>query len=158
MERWQTARIESVDDRGRARIVVDPDPDHAWPDTGTAFLVRVRRPRNPKHHRLYWGMLSQVVDATGRWSSRDALHKWIKYQLNLYTVTAFDGGRVIVEWDSTDYMSMDQADFREFFDQAVAAICIETGVDPLALKPAATETAAPPPDEVRQTGDDHWWK
>ena len=54
-ERWQRAWMQDVDDRGRATVVIDPDPEAPWPKEETSFLVRVRRPRSPQHHRLYWG-------------------------------------------------------------------------------------------------------
>ena len=142
MERWQHAVVQGTDDRGRAKLLVDPDPDNGWPDPHTSIMVRIRRPRNPKHHRLYWGMLRQVVDATDQWPTPDALHKWIKYELSMYTMTAVDEeGLVVIEWESTDFMSMDQADFREFFDRTVACICIETGIDPLSFTEEGNEYA-----------------
>ena len=173
MERWQTARLISVDEQGRATVQVDPDGEGEWPKQGSSFLVRVRKPRNPKHHRLYWGMLGRVVDATDHWPTKDAAHDWIKYQMGLYTIRAWESGRVIIEWKSTDFMGMDQVDFRDFFNRAVGYIAIETGIDPLDLKKEAEETTpwhkrahpriedAPAvihPDEVKGLGEDEWRK
>lgn len=102
-------------------------------EPGDTVLVRIRRARNPRHHRLYWGMVRTVVEATGRWPSPEALHRWLKYELGLFTVVAVDRHKFIVEWDSTDFMSMGQDRFSEFFERAVVAICLETGIDPLDL-------------------------
>ena len=95
--------------------------------------MRVRKARNVEHHRLYWAMLGNVVAATDRWPTTESLHRWIKYQLDMFTVTALKDGLVVVEWESTDFMAMGQDEFHKFFDLAVVEICLETGIDPMAL-------------------------
>lgn len=100
------------------------------------FLVKVRRPRSVKHHRLYWGMLRAVCEVSegeDRWKTPVALHRWIKYQLGMYTIVAVDKGKSIVEWDSTDFYSMSQTAFEQFFEKAVKEIIDEIKVDPLSL-------------------------
>ena len=159
-ERWQRAWMQDVDDRGRATVVIDPDPEAPWPKEETSFLVRVRRPRSPQHHRLYWGMLRAVVKSTARWPSADSLHKWVKYQLDMYEIAEVrPDGVIVIEWEPTDFESMDQTDFHVFFENAVAAIVFETGIDPLDLRKETTqESAVIHPDEVLGPGDDEWWK
>ena len=119
-------KVEDLPD-GRKLIAVRGDV----PDDGKTFLVRIRRPRSLKHHRLYWGMLRGVVEASDGWKTPEALHRWIKYQLGLYKMVEVRDGRVIVEWDSTDFFSMDQIKFEKFFMLAVAEICLKTGIDPI---------------------------
>ena len=136
MTAWRHAVVRKMLYSGNALIEVNADEDAKFPAVGESFLVRVRKPRNPKHHRLYWGMLKHVVDATGRWPNAEALHKWIKYALDMYETVAVDSkaGKVIIEWQGTDFMSMGQDEFKAFFEQAVGAIALETGIDPLALE------------------------
>ena len=101
-------------------------------DAGTlpegAFLVCLRRPRNIKHHRKYWGLVRSIVEATGRWPSEIALHRWIKWELGYYQVVRVSHNEVVIEWDSIDFSSMDQLAFSSFYDLAIAAIAIETGI------------------------------
>ena len=129
MTEWLPASTQHLEN-GSATIVVQKG-ESPIPEPGTTYLVRIRRPRNPKHHRLYWGMVRHIVEATDRWPTETALHRWIKYELGLYTIQAVDHGKFIVEWDSTDFMSMDQARFSDYFDRAVIAICLECGIYPL---------------------------
>ena len=112
---------------GRTLIAVEPDSEPIPEDR--PFVVRVRRPRNPKHHRMYWGMLTSVAHATGRWMTAESLHRWLKLELGYYTIVGLHEGKTVVEMTSTDFMGMDQARFQEFFDLVVAAICLETGID-----------------------------
>lgn len=128
---WRKARVDRVNPDGSGMVHVEGDPDQAWPKVGEPFLVRVRRSRSAKHHRLYWAMLKNVVDATDNWPTAEAVHKWLKYKLGLYTVIAVEKEKVVIEWDKTDFIAMSQDEFRRFFDKAVAALCIETGIDPV---------------------------
>ena len=127
-EQWLPATLVERTQDGKAVVRIEGLESG---ERGDTFLVRIRRARNPKHHRLYWAMIRLTVDATDRWPSPQALHNWVKYELGLYTLTAVDQHKVIVEWDSTNFMSMDQDAFKDFFERAVAAIVLETGIDPL---------------------------
>lgn len=109
------------------------------PKDNERVLVQVRRARNIQHHRLYWGMLRVVVEATGKWASTDALHRWLKYALGLYDRVEIMPGKVIIEWRSTDFSSMAQSEFKCFFDNAVAEIATETGIDPIQLTGELTD-------------------
>ena len=134
-DRWLEARVHGMTgDRTLIAVANAPKLDRDKP-----FLVRIRRPRNPKHHRMYWGMVKSVVDATDRWRTPEHLHRWIKWQLGLYRLTRVDHGKAVVEWDSTDWMSMDQDRFADYFERAVVAICFETGIDPLDIERERTE-------------------
>ena len=99
-------------------------------EEGQTVFLKVRKPRNIKHHRKYWGMLASVVEATDRWPSTEAMHRWIKWELGMYTPVAVRDGYTVLEWDSTDFAAMDQRAFGEFYDRAIATVVFETGIDP----------------------------
>ena len=131
MTQWLEARHHGVLKDGRQLIAVRPGRDPV--PTEKPFLVKVRRPRNLKHHNLYWAMIGAVSDATGLWKTAQALHRWLKMELGMYTVVGVEGDRILIREDSTDFMAMGQDEFRDFFDLAVATISLETGIDPLDL-------------------------
>lgn len=112
-----------------AVIAVQPG-ENPLPKEGTTFLVRVRRPRNIRHHRKYWAMLGNIVDATGRWNTKQHLHEWLLYQLGYTEPVWINDQEYYERLKSTDFMAMSQDKFSEYFDLAVAAICLETGIDP----------------------------
>ena len=129
MSAWIPAKVLETSEYGTTLRL---PPGHVGDGDSTVFL-RVRRPRNIKHHRKYWGMLASVVDATDRWPSTEAMHRWIKWELGMYTPVAVRDGYTVLEWDSTDFASMDQRAFGEFYDRAIAAVVFETGIDPEGL-------------------------
>ena len=128
--RWYEGRILGKAGDGSLRVAVDCSEEM---EKGKHILVRLRRSRNPKHHRLYWGMVRKVVDSCDGWETPEQLHRWLKYQLGLYQIYAIEGERVIIEWDSTNFDAMDQSEFEDFFRRSVAIIALETGIDPLAF-------------------------
>ena len=103
------------------------------PPANADVLVQIKQPRNLKHHRKYWGLLRLVVDATGNWPSVDAMHRWLKLELRMFTPTELVDGRLVLEWDSIAVESMDQREFSAFYERAIAAIIMETGIDPITL-------------------------
>ena len=127
MTKWLKAKLASTTPT-RAMLEVEATADDL--PNAAFFLVRIRKPRNVRHHRLYWSMLRSVVEATERWATATELHRWIKYELGYFTITEIYHGEFVIEWDSTDFTAMDQSDFKEFFDHATSAIALETGIDP----------------------------
>ena len=108
--------------------------DTPLPKKDETFVVRVRRPRNMKHHRLYWAMIGSVVEATGRWNTKRELHEWLLFTLGFRERVWVDENTWYDRLMSTDFMAMDQDTFNEYFELVVAAICLETGIDPLDLR------------------------
>lgn len=131
---WHAAELLSVNPDGTATMKVRPGR-RGWPPPDKPFQVALRRPRSHKHNNLYWATLGKVVEATGRWKSKELLHYWLKYQLGLYRPVAVKQGVVYVVYESTDFDAMDQGEFAEFFDLAMAELSLAIGVDPLDLDP-----------------------
>ena len=125
--------MRSIAPDGRAMVLVSAHPDMAFPKPGTHCLVKLRRPRNIKHNSLYWTLLKKVVLATGRWTTEEALHRWLKIKLGMYEIVGTADGKTLVTFDSTDFVSMAQDEFKAYFDYAIEVICVETGIDPETL-------------------------
>ena len=125
-EQWMVATITN----GHPKVDWGETPR---PADGKQVLVKVRSPRNIGHHRKYWGLLRLVIDATGRWFTPDAMHRWVKIELGHYVEHRQPNGLVFAELLPTDFAAMSQAEFKEFYDLALAAIAMEVGVDPETL-------------------------
>ena len=122
---------------GRCLVCLDIPADKL---PSERFSVTIKTHRSLRQHRMYWGMLGQVVEATGRWASTRELHQWLKYELGYYTPTEVRDGRVVLEWDSTDFRSMGAEKFKRFLDLSIATIALEVGFDPTEITPMEVRT------------------
>ena len=126
---WLPAKL--IERRGKKYAVLRVE-DGEDPITAEGmFLVQVRYPRNPKFHRLYWAALQSVVESTGAWLTKEQLHNWVKVELGFYETAEIAPGVVVTEWLSTNFWSMGERQFRNFFEHAMVAISLKTGIDPL---------------------------
>lgn len=92
---------------------------------GDDVEVTWHRRRNPKQHRLFFGLLSDVIDGGGWEGDEYSLLLWLKARLGL--VDAVDlgpyGERLVLQ--SISFASMGQDKFRPFFDRACHVLLTE---------------------------------
>lgn len=89
---------------------------------GALVMCEVRRPRNLKHHRLFWKMCQSVGDAVGVRAENVA--DLIKLRTGHYvTVKSASGLHMFPR--SISFSKLDQAGFAKFFDEACAVVCKE---------------------------------
>jgi hypothetical protein len=88
--------------------------------------------RSNPHHKLYWATLGNVVKATNGWATSAHLHDDLKILCGHYrsVVNQANGGVYYVA-DSIAYAKMNQDQFKEYFDQAMAKLAETIGYDPL---------------------------
>ena len=116
------------------RILICVDRNAKIQEDHDGLLVRFRRSRSGSHHRLYWRILSDVVDGTDRWTDADALHRWAKVQLRMFDVSEVSAdGKATIRLRSTKFSEMDQTEFESFFDRAMMVIAEEVGFDPMEM-------------------------
>lgn len=101
-------------------------------------MVRVKgmnRPRNPRHHSLYWVLLTTVWENQETFPTVESLHRSIKLATGLYDTFKI-GDREVIELRSTDFTSMKQDEFSEYYDRVVRLICerVIPGMSDEALK------------------------
>lgn len=85
-----------------------------------------RRDRSPVHHRFYWALLGIVASATGVFAGNsEMLHRWLKLRMGLIQEIEFFDGTTVMDLTSTSWQSMDQIEFRAYFDGAVQLILTE---------------------------------
>lgn len=98
--------------------------------------VAVKRARNPRHHRLYWALLSLLYENQSRYATVEELSDAIKCAVGHCTVIAGTDGREIRIPKSISFAKMDQDEFRRFFDRVVdlAVTRILPGIDEADLR------------------------
>ena len=87
--------------------------------------AEVRRPRNERHHRLFWALISTVWESTAiqdRYASPHALAKAIELALGYFDTIKLPDGKIGYSIHSLRFESMDQAKFEEFYSRAVDVI------------------------------------
>lgn len=97
---------------------------------GSTLRGKFSQVRSKNQHDLYWAVLREIVEATGRWHSADDLHEAIKFRLRMVRGIEMLGGfgtRYITQ--SINFSAMDQGEFNRFFDHAKLVISEDTGID-----------------------------
>lgn len=105
-------------------------------DGGEAFF-EVWKPRNMRQHRAYFAMLNNVVEASGMWSSREALEYEIALALRRGSFIELRGGKRRFEPDSRAVASMSKDDFERLHADTVALLTEWLGCDPEMLREQA---------------------
>ena len=85
---------------------------------GELVMVTILKPRNLKHHRLYWGLVSLVWDQCDqdRYPTRSDLHNALKIFAGIRTrIVLPDGTKGFIP-GSVSFSSMDQMAFNQFYD------------------------------------------
>lgn len=99
---------------------------------GATFIIEIWHPRNMKQHRKYFGMLGNVVEATGdRWTSQEHLRRNILESLGRYdeVVNGFTG-EVQKVVHSMAVASMPKDEFERLYDDTVKLLTDALGCDP----------------------------
>jgi hypothetical protein len=95
---------------------------------GKEVMVTLRRPRNPKHHRLLWALLRIVIsnDPRDRWTDEESLLCDLKRRTGLVE-PIIDGftGRIEYRMKSISFAAMSQDQFSPWFDRAVHVLATE---------------------------------
>lgn len=86
---------------------------------GAIVKATIKRPRNVRHHRLYWGLVSILFDNQSRYSTPEELSDVIKVATGHCTVIQTGDGKEIRIPKSISFAKMDQDAFRQFFDRVV---------------------------------------
>jgi hypothetical protein len=101
-------------------------------------MVRVKgmnRPRNPRHHSLYWVLLDTVWQNQETFPTVEQLHRAMKIATALYDEYEI-GGKTVISLRSTDFTAMKQDEFNQYYDRVVRLICerVIPGMSDEALK------------------------
>lgn len=92
---------------------------------GDIVAATIRRPRNVKHHRKLFALLSLVWENTSlqdRFPTKDNLLDALKHELGYVETFATVNGDILFKPKSIAFESMAQDKFEEFYDAAVEII------------------------------------
>lgn len=103
---------------------------------GAAFL-EAWKPRNMSQHRAYFAMLNNVVEASGLWSSREALEYELALTMGRGDYIELRNGRRRFEPHSRAVASMSREDFERLHSDTVKLLTDWLGCDPEALREQA---------------------
>jgi hypothetical protein len=89
---------------------------------GATVMVEVKRLRNPKHHQLYWALVSKVFDNQSRYETREKLHDALKLACGVYDLLEMPDGKVHKIPGSIAFERMDQTQFGDFYNRVCDVI------------------------------------
>ena len=120
-------------DRGLVAVTAyDAEEIDAYP-VGTEFDLVARTKRSWPQLRTYWRTLGNVVEATGKWQSPEALHTALKVKLGLVEPIFDMRGNVMgMQAESAALDKMDHKTFCAYFDRAATELSAAVGYDVLA--------------------------
>ena len=109
---------------------------------GSVVEVGIKQRRSTQQNRLYWSILSKVVENVDGYPTSERLHDALKlhlgYSIKIKSVTGHD----IWLPDSTAFSKMDGVEFKFFFDRALAVLADLIGCDPMTLVNEAQKEVA----------------
>lgn len=108
---------------------------------GTAVSVTPASVRGHDQLAFYWTVLRHVVDATGRWPSKEKLHEMVKLDLGYVELTYTLAGEPRVTVDSIALDKMTDNERETFTKQAFERIGQAIGCDPTEFLPKRREAA-----------------
>jgi hypothetical protein len=129
-------RLGMIFEKRRGRLVpagaLDAEDFDVMPEGAQFELKSLTRRSLPQAH-LYWQVLENVVQATGRWPTRYHLHDALRRDLGYIHVQRDLAGEPYLAVDSTAFDAMSAEAFGVFFEQAMARLADVTQCDPLAF-------------------------
>lgn len=100
---------------------------------GEVVTATIRRTRNPRFHRLFYGLLNLVFENQNRYATLEQLLDAVKLNIGYYDLATIPGNppTQLVKLRSISFAKLDETGFRQFWDQAVAFIVAEIlpGID-----------------------------
>ena len=90
---------------------------------GKIVEVTIKQPRNPRRLRLYWALCNLVCENSDRFESREQVSDHLKIALGHCDTFVTGKGQVGYVPKSISFAKLSEADFVQFFDRAVNAVC-----------------------------------
>jgi hypothetical protein len=86
---------------------------------GETVHCKIRRPRNPKHHRLAMALLQLCFEHWGRdkFATYDGMYDDIKFKTGHFDIYEMPNGRAVIKFRSLAWEKMDQNSFRQWWDK-----------------------------------------
>lgn len=113
---------------------------------GSLLSVHITQQKNRKLERKYWAILHKVIERCPvQQRTAEDLHRAIKLKLGVVDAFFTIDGKLRVDVKST--ASMEEPEYRLFFEEAMALLHKVTGVDPLTLGAEAADVGDDEPEQ-----------
>lgn len=89
---------------------------------GEVIRVKMFKDRNPRHHRLFFGLLRMIFQNQEKYLSQEALRFAVTIQAGWVDEIRLSGDRVALKPKSIAWGKMDQHEFKQYYDAALRAI------------------------------------
>lgn len=107
--------LEAIDEEGAAAL---RKLSH-----GDTVKVKITKPRNIKHHRLFWALVGIVFENQERYPSREALVAALKAATGHAELLPMPNGNMVYIPKSISFAAMDQTQFDKFFNDVCDVVC-----------------------------------
>jgi len=84
--------------------------------------IEVKRPRNGKHHRLYWALIGVVFQNQERYETPELIHSALKLATGHYDLVKSPSGKEYRIPKSTSFEAMDQSAFSAYYERVCDVI------------------------------------
>lgn len=95
---------------------------HAKLKPGQIVGAEIARSRSLPQHKLYWSVLTKVVETTGDYPTPEKLHLALKVHLGFVEKVRLINGKMVLLDSSTAFDAMNQTEFQSYIDSAFRTI------------------------------------
>ena len=96
---------------------------------GSSVMIEKESKRSQKQHRMYWALITLVLDNQDYFKDKDHLSHYIKLKIGHVDVVQYKG-EVIEVPKSISFSSTKQEEFNSFIDKAIDFIISDEGLWP----------------------------
>lgn len=122
---------------------------------GAKLTVTLHQKRSLPLLRKYWSVLRDVVNnCSTPWDSPDEASDALKLALGVTDISKTVSGKWFIRPGSISFNSMDEAEFRDFYDKAMGVLAEVTGIDPDELRSRYSEIPESEPAPSSPGSDD----
>lgn len=91
---------------------------------GEEIEVLLRKARNPKFHRKFFGLLNMVLQNQEKYETLEDLLTEVKIRVGHYSEYITDDGKIVYTPKSISFEKMDEISFDRFYEKTVDAILV----------------------------------
>jgi len=93
--------------------------------SNVVYEFTCKRPRNPEHHKKYWGLCRLVLRNSEKFKTEEQVSDWLKVKSKNVDVICVSKDMTHVKPKSISFQSMDQSEFEQFWESIIDYVCDE---------------------------------
>ncbi len=106
--------LRPVDDKGREYV--------GKLRHGQQVEIEIKRARNPRQFRLYWGLVGLIFPQQSRYTTQEQLSNALKCSVGWCDEITLRDGRIMAVPKSMSFSNMKQDEFEPFFDRVIEVV------------------------------------